>query len=166
MKKGILFAGIFAWLLASCSSVKVTYDRSVDFSRYRTFAYIKDPEVKKSGLPEKYLRIIVRASDRFIKSLGLRPDPRSPDLLVKIVPRFHKRVDVYPGPPYAGPARPAYEGTVALVFIDARTGKKVWEGRFPLLFQSRASLEAQLEKRLRELARKYPGAVTEDRPNE
>ena len=59
----ILFLSIA--LLVSCSSVKVNYDKNADFSKYKTFAYVKDG-ILRSKLPRKFKRIIVYGIDDFL----------------------------------------------------------------------------------------------------
>ena len=156
MKK-ILYAIVLLVVAGACSPVKVTYDKSAPFRQYRRFAYVKSRH--ETHLPVKYQRIIVYEIDRFIKALPLEPDRSRPDILVKIDMDFHRRVDVY-HEPFIGihhsMRKKSYEGTVRIIFTDARTGKKVWEAVFGLNFSRESELRRMLKKYLLKALEKYP----------
>jgi hypothetical protein len=151
----LLVAGM---LLVSCSSVKVNYDESVDFSKYKTFAYIKNG-ISKSKIPRKFKRVIVYEIDEFLKNENLVPDKYRPDLYVKLYIDVHKRYDVYPEPVYYGERiykTRSYEGKIQVELIDAETKKSVWKGTFSVHFRNTAQLESQMRNYLSKLAEKYP----------
>ncbi len=143
----------FLFLFTSCSSVKVDYEKHIDFSRYKTFAYIKDG-IGSEKLPVKYKKIIVYEIDRFIKEENLQPDVNHPDLLVLIEPDFHKRYDVYAPGIYH--SRKSYEGSIIIKFIDAKTNRPIWTGKFYLNFSNSGQLRRYIRKKLSKLADKYP----------
>ena len=115
MKAIKLLPLVLLFLVASCSSVRVTsdYDSTTDFSKYKTFAFYKKG---------------------FTKS-------ESPDVLVNIFTKSRQKVDVYENnhfymgwhPWYYGPnfgmqISKYTEGTLFVDLIDAQKKELAWQG--------------------------------------
>ncbi len=154
MKKIFL---IFALLItiSSCSTVKVHYDKNTDFSAYRTFAYAaRKGDIK--GLNQDESRLLLRAVDKHVRQWPLQADRSRPDLLVRVLADFHKRVDVYRG--YGpGPRKEvSKEGRVEVRMTDAKTSRVVWTGQFYLNYKGRRDMMRQLERKLRKMFARKP----------
>lgn len=127
---------LFAVSLDSCSSVRVSadYDKSVDYSQYKTYAFFKDgiDRVKVHDLDKKR---ILKAIESELKAKGLTPSD-NPDLLVNFSTDATERVDVDYGwgwRPYGFGA--AYsnvsvstEGILMIDLIDGQRKELVWQG--------------------------------------
>ena len=113
MKKIIcVTAGIFTVMLFGCSTtynaVSSDYDRSVDFSKYKTFAWLPD---KADTANTRYNNEIIRNNIRnyfgqCMSDRGYTFDGESPDLLLQLVITNAKKervVSSYPSSYYYGP---------------------------------------------------------------
>ena len=93
MKK-FVFLSFFFMLLASCSAVVVNsdYDKKVDFSQYKTFAFYKNgiDKVEISDLDKK--RILHSIEETLIDK-GLIVS-ETPDILINIFTKEREQVDV------------------------------------------------------------------------
>ncbi len=122
----ILFIGMFS----ACSSTKITYDQSVDFKQYRTYAFYKKG-IDALPMPPKKKKIILKALSRSLQQKGLHKSTQ-PDLIVNVFTDIHKRIDVYPG--YYTPyyrrmyVEKSKEGTVYVDIVDMKRKKVVWSG--------------------------------------
>lgn len=94
MKTKHLILLFFIFLLPSCSSVRVysDYDKNVDFSLYKTYAFYKTgiDKVEISDLDKKR---ILRSIDEEMTAKGLTKS-ETPDLLININTKAEKNVDV------------------------------------------------------------------------
>jgi hypothetical protein len=146
LKSGLLLF-ITATFIVSCSSISVTtdYDKTVDFTKYKTFSFY---HLKTSGqVSQLNADRIANAIKKEMLSKGYVEDNANPDLLVNSVLVIEDKVGVtsstnYYG--YGGYYRPygwgptvattsvsTYEykdGTMIIDVIDAKTEKLVWEG--------------------------------------
>ncbi len=156
MKKTFLFL-IPVFLLISCSSPRVVYDKNTDFSKYKTFAYYKKDMIA-AELNKDYKSVIAFETDHILKSAGLVPSA-DPDLIVRIIPSFHERIDIYFDywrfPPVPEKKK-SLEGNLKIKLIDARTKKSVWETEFFLMFKNKNQLQRLLQKKLEKAFMKYP----------
>lgn len=93
MKKFLLFT-FFLMLLASCSSITVNsdYDKKVDFSQYKTFAFYKTgiDKVEISDLDKKR---ILRSIEETLTAKGFIIS-ETPDLIINIFTKEREQVDV------------------------------------------------------------------------
>jgi hypothetical protein len=128
--------------LASCSSVTVNadYDKTVDFTKYKTFAYMKEG-INKLEISDLDKRRILRAVDEQMLAKGFVKS-ETPDFLVNIFTKSHEEVSVYSGwgygwgygyYPYYGYGGYPYvstsiEGTLYIDFIDAKKNELFWQG--------------------------------------
>jgi hypothetical protein len=128
--------------LASCSSVTVNadYDKTVDFTKYKTFAYMKEG-INKLEISDLDKRRILRAVDEQMLAKGFVKS-ETPDFLVNIFTKSHEEVNVYSSwgygwgygySPYYGFGGYPYvstsiEGTLYIDFIDAKKNELFWQG--------------------------------------
>ncbi len=122
-------------LLAGCSSLYVStdWDRSADFSSYKTFRWAPtksgdDPGSAGGSLVDTRIRRAV--ADELIAKGFQRRDTGPADLLLVYKLNTHDRIDVYRHSRYWGPTR-AYrsrEGTLVLMIVDPVVDRVVWEG--------------------------------------
>lgn len=134
---------LLLFVMASCSSVRVNadYDKKVDFSQYKTYAYYKTgiDKVEISDLDKKR---ILRAIDESMTAKGFTKS-ETPDLLININAKAEKNVNVsqfYSGygygwglgwNPYWGgntTISSSTDGILTLDLIDAKKKELVWQG--------------------------------------
>ena len=93
MKKSLLIS-VFILLLSACSSVNVNsdYDKKVDFSQFKTYAFYKSgiDKVEISDLDKKR---ILYAIDEIMTSKGFTKS-ETPDLLINFFTKEREQVDV------------------------------------------------------------------------
>lgn len=190
MSKRNIFV-LFGLFLIGLSGCAVTdFDRSADFTRYKTFAWGK-PEVDvESPVYDSDLindRIRQAVESEFSKR-GIMKSHRNPDFIV----RYHtyteekkSRTGGYPHPysyryypfgfyPFAfGYGYPYYwmsppqvreftEGTLILDILDNRSNELVWRGAVSGNVDDVAGLKKQIEKGIKAIMKKYP--VSPDQP--
>ena len=132
---------IFTGFMVSCSSVRVTsdYDKSVDYSQYKTYAFYKDgiDKVKIHDLDKKR---ILKAIETELKAKGMTSS-ENPDVLVNIFTEATERVDVNNwnygfgwgfGPFGMGMNNSTIsrttEGPLYIDLIDGKKKELVWQG--------------------------------------
>ena len=140
-------------LLAACSNpvnVRADYDRSVDFSGYRTWAFYAPLAIDKAGYSSLNAERMKTAVQNEMQARGYAYSEQSPDLLVNINANIadQTRVTTVSQPVMVGgwygyrggfySAWPAYtnqtyvdqykQGTVNVDIVDAGRRKLVWEG--------------------------------------
>ena len=129
-------------VVASCSSVQVNtdYDKAVDFTQYKTYAYYKTgiDKVEISDLDKKR---ILRSIDESMLAKGFTKSD-TPDLLININAKSEKNVNVnqfYAGygygwglgwSPYWGDASlsSSTDGILTIDLIDAKKKELIWQG--------------------------------------
>src|SRR5690554_953642 len=138
--KSLVFV-LFAISLASCSSVRVSadYDKSVDYSQYKTYAFYKDgiDQVKIHDLDKKR---ILKAVERELQAKGMAAS-ENPDVLINIFTEATERVDVNQwnygygwgwGPFGMGmnhsTVNRTTEGTLYIDLIDGKKKELIWQG--------------------------------------
>ena len=145
---------ILTFLFLSCSGVKYTYDKDTDFSKYKTFVYTKKG-MSQAKLSPVYKKIIAESIHAYIIREGLSPASAHPDMVIDIIPDFHKRIDVYPSP-YGKRILKSKEGTLTIRFSDADTHRVVWEAKTYLKFKNKKELRQRLQKKLEKIFAHYP----------
>lgn len=131
-------------IVASCSSVKVNsdYDKKVDFTPYKTYAFYKSgiDKVEVSDLDKKR---ILHSIDDVLSAKGFTKS-ETPDLLVNIFTKEREQVDVnrfnagwgygwgYGWNPYLWGGNTTVnrytEGTLYIDLIDAKKKELIWQG--------------------------------------
>lgn len=145
---------VAALLIASCASkpdIKSDYDRSVDFSQYKTYAFFNPMGIENPNYSSIYGSIFREAISREMESRGyVKSD--NPDLLINVSGRLQEKTrvtttsDPYMAGSYYGYRRGAYgawggygygtqtnvsqytEGTVNVDMVDRVQKRMVWEG--------------------------------------
>jgi hypothetical protein len=143
MKKLIFIPFLFL-IMTSCSSVQVNsdYDKKVDFSPYKTFAFYKSgiDKVEISDLDKKR---ILRSVDESLTAKGLTKS-ETPDLLVNFFTKENEQLNVnqfnsgwgygwgYGWNPYFRGGTTSVnrytEGTLYIDLIDAKKKELIWQG--------------------------------------
>lgn len=148
MKTLRLLALTMLFLLSSCASVFVNmdYDKNVDFTQFKTYAYYKNgiDKVEISDLDKKR---ILRAIDEQMLAKGfLKSD--NPDMLINIFTKTREQVDVNQfnagwgygwgfgwnpwmfggGIGMGNNVITTTEGTLFIDFIDAKKKEMFWQG--------------------------------------
>ena len=172
-------------LLGSCAVTDLS--REVDFSQYKTFGWGKaeisvSSPAYKSGLISSKIRKSVKAE---FEKHGIMYDKSNPDLLVSYetftkekeqlsagasgYPFFYRGFYPmwgwgYPYMPYAGmygPGQSYYytEGTLIVDVTDAKTNEHIWRGLVKGNVSDVKALQKSIEKGVRAIMKKYPGAV-------
>jgi len=126
----ILSFVLISFLVTSCSSTKITYDKTVDFSQYKTFAFFKKG-LDNLHIPAQKKRFVVKTISEALLQKGFTKSSH-PDLIVNIFTDLHDRVDVYPRyySPFYSRAyiEKSKEGTVFIDIVDLNKKKVVWSG--------------------------------------
>lgn len=136
---------LFLFILGSCSSIRVNsdYDKSVDFTQFKTYAFHKQG-IDKVEISEFDKKRILHAIDNELSKKGMSKSD-NPDLLVNIFTKERERIDVnaynagwgygwrYGWNPYLWGGRTyvssTTEGTLYIDLIDAKKKELVWEGQ-------------------------------------
>ena len=160
MKVGAQLAIAACWLaLSACATlpeVRASYDRSADFTQYKTFAFVSPLATDRGGYQSLVSQELKVATRREMEARGLRMDDGAPQLLINFNAALvdKTRVSSFPvlvngglgfyGGSYYGYRRGAYlpwpqyveqtvvssykEGTLNIDVIDAARKQLVWEG--------------------------------------
>lgn len=141
MKTSKFLPLLLLFVLASCGSVSVNadYDKKVDFTQFKTYAYLKSgvDKVQISDLDKKR---ILRSIDEEMTAKGLTKS-ETPDMLINIFTKESERIDVYNqsgfgwnwspywgmGIGYSNVSRTP-EGTLYIDLIDSKNKELVWQG--------------------------------------
>jgi Domain of unknown function (DUF4136) len=174
-----------AWLLAGCASnrappSRIDYDRSADFSVYRTFGFPKETGTDRGGYSTLVTSYFKSAVTTAMEARGYKYSEERPDLLVNFFMNTRERTELRPGPSfspafgYYGYRRGLYDawpmydddrtvtykvGTLNVDIVDAEKKQLIWEG----VSEGRMSSEAMANPRVTvnavvtELMRQYPG---------
>ena len=164
-----------AVVATSCSTVRVAadYDREIDFSTYKTYAFYK-PGIDQVQVSELDKKRILRAIDANLSAKGLTKS-ENPDMLVSFFTKERERVDVYNdnfgygwgwgwGPYWGGywggtTVSSSTEGSLFIDFIDAQKNQLVWQGVGTATLITNGNIEkkeARINKIVSEVILKYP----------
>ena len=129
--KLIIPAILFTLLITSCSSTKIEYDKSVDFTQYKTYAFFKKG-LDHLKIPAKKKRFVVKTISEALLQKGFTKSSH-PDLIVNIFTDLHDRIDVYPRyySPFYSRAyiEKSKEGTLFIDIVDLKQKKVIWSGK-------------------------------------
>ena len=145
MKTTKLLPLLLLFIVASCSSVSVNsdYDKNVDFSSYKTYAFFK-AGIDKVEISDLDKRRILHAIDEQMAAKGFTKS-ENPDLLINIFTKSREQVNVnqfnagwgygwgFGWNPYMmGGSQTnvstSTEGTLYIDIINAKTKELVWQG--------------------------------------
>lgn len=164
---------LLLFILGSCSSVRVNsdYDKNVDFSQYKSYAFHKTgiDKVEISDLDKKR---ILRAIETELTKKGMTKS-ETPDLLVNIFTKEREKVDVtqynagwgygwgYGWNPYLWGGQTyvstSTEGTLFIDLIDAKKKELVWQGQGSgYLTQEREKKEERINEFVAKILAQFP----------
>lgn len=174
MKKLKYLPLLLIFVLASCSSVNVynDYDKQVDFSQFKTFAFYKTgvDKVEISDLDKKRILKSIEAemlAKGFTKS-------ENPDLLVNFFTKSREQVDVnafnnswgygygYGWNPYIWggnrtTVRTTTQGTLFIDLIDAKKKEMIWQGEGAgEIFKNQNNKEERIQEFVTQILKQYP----------
>lgn len=158
-------------VLAACSSVRVysDFDKNVDFSQYKTYAFHKKG-IDRVEISELDKRRILNAIDNELSKKGMTKS-ETPDLLVNIFTKERERVDVtqynagwgygwgwnpylWGGQTYVSTS---VEGTLYIDLIDANKKELVWQGEgVGYLSQNRNEKEKRINEFVAKILEQFP----------
>lgn len=172
MKKLLILPVLF-FVLTSCTSVRVAsdFDKNVDFSQYKTFAFYKAgiDKVEISDLDKKRILRAIE-TELFAKGFSLSDNP---DLMVSIFTKSNEQVNVnqynagwgygwgWGYSPYmmggmASVSRHT-EGTLFIDLIDAKKKELIWQGEGQgILTQNSGDKEKRISEFVSEILQQYP----------
>ncbi len=159
MRNLLLLSILFAMI--ACSTVKVSfdYDQTVDFSKFKTYAFTADSLNKAIGQLNRDR--VIQAFETEAAAKGLTKSA-TPDLLVNIHIKGNQVETATANTMGAGPWGYRYgggfattqitydsyvEGTMFISFLDSKTGNLVWQGIGKKAIEDNASAE-QREKNI------------------
>ena len=162
--------------VTSCVSVRVAsdYDKNVNFSNYKTFAFYK-PGIDKAEINDLDKRRILRAIEAELLAKGYTKS-ENPDMLVSIFTKSREKINVYNdgfGPyGYGWGWYPWYwnsyntvsrstEGVLYIDLIDAKKKELVWQGQGTgYLTQNMEKKEERIKEFVNKILENYPpGAI-------
>ena len=181
----LLTLAALAVVAAGCASTqapknRIDYDRSADFSVYRTYGFPKETGTDRGGystLVTSYFKSSISAA---MEARGYKYSEEKPDLLVNFFMNTRERTETASQPRMAAGYGyygyryglynpwPAYEdhhtvtyqiGTINVDIVDAEKKQLIWEG----ISEGRVSEEAMANPKVTvnavvtELMRQYPG---------
>ncbi len=173
MKAFKLLAIILFLSLSSCSTISAynDYDKGVDFSQYKTYAFHKRG-IDKVQISELDKKRILNAIDLELNKKGMSKS-ENPDLLINIFTKEREQVDVsqfnmgwgygwgWGWNPYLWGGQSfvttSTEGTLFIDLIDARKKELVWEGEgIGYLTENRSLKEKQINEFVAKILAQYP----------
>lgn len=178
-----ILAVAFALIVSGCATTRapdtrVDYDKSVDFSVYRTYGFPKETGTDRGGYSTLVTSYFKEAVGTAMEARGYKFAEENPDLLVNFFMNTRERTELRPrittGYGYYGyryglySAWPLYEedrtvtykvGTINVDIVDAEKKQLIWEG----IAEGRVSKESldnpkvTINGVVTELMRQYPG---------
>lgn len=143
MKKFVSLS-IFVFMLAACSSINVNsdYDKQVDFTVYKTYAFHKTG-IDKAEISDLDKKRILRSIDEAMTAKGFTKS-ETPDLLIAFFTKEREEVNVnqfnagwgygwgWGWNPYLWGGNTSVsrhtEGTLYIDIIDAKKKELIWQG--------------------------------------
>jgi hypothetical protein len=135
---------LLLFIVTSCDTVKVysDFDKSADFTQYKTYAFMKSG-IDKVEISDLDKRRILNAIDKQLQAKGMTKS-ETPDLLINIFTKSREQVSVnqfnagygygwgwgwnpymYGGQTYVSSST---EGTLYIDLIDAKKKELIWQG--------------------------------------
>jgi hypothetical protein len=162
-------------LLSACSAIKVStdYDATIDFTKYKTFAFFK-PGIVKANISDLDKKRILRAIEFELEAKGMTKS-ENPEMLVSIFTKSRERVQVDQnnfGYGFGWGWNPWMmngfqsnvnvsqysEGTLFVDFIDKAKKELIWQGvgTGALRIQNREKKEARIKEFVKEIIARFP----------
>lgn len=169
-------------LIAGCATggnppnTRIDYDKSADFSVYRTFGFPKETGTDRGGYSTLVTSYFKNSLTTAMEARGYKYSEEKPDLLLNFFMNTRERTEIRPSP-VAGMGYYGYRdglyrswydqdrtvnyqvGTINVDIVDAEKKQLVWEG----ISEGRVSEEALANPKVTinavvtEMMRKYPG---------
>ena len=136
---------LLLFIISSCSTIRVNsdFDKNVDFTQYKTYAFHKNG-IDKAEVSDLDKKRILRAIETELNKKGMTKS-ETPDLLVSIFTKEREQVDVnqynagwgygwgYGWNPYLWGGRSYVttytQGTLYIDLIDAKKKELIWQGQ-------------------------------------
>ncbi|MFI0491754.1 DUF4136 domain-containing protein [Flavobacterium sp.] len=173
MKVIKLFPVLLLFVLSACSSVSVysDFDKGVDFSQYKTYAFHRKG-IDRVQISEMDKKRILQAIDLELGKKGMAKS-ENPDLLINIFTKEREQVDVNQynmgwGYGWRGGWNPylwggqnfvstSTEGTLYIDLIDSKRKELIWEGEgVGYLTQNRSEKDARINEFVAKILAQYP----------
>jgi len=173
MKTIKLLPLLLLFILSSCSSITVysDFDKKVDFSQYKTYAFHK-AGIDKVEISQLDKNRILNAIEVELAKKGITKS-ETPDLLINFFTKDRERVDVtqysygwgygwrYGWNPYMWGGQPyvstSTEGTLYIDIIDTKRKELIWQGEgVGYLTQNRSKKEAIINEFVAKILAQYP----------
>ena len=168
----IFFAASFAF----AGKIRVDYDHSVNFSKYRTFMWVEKPQTENPFMEER----IVNAVNLQLQARGLEPVKTGADLGISVTSSTEQKEIVstyydgfggwgwgpgwgwgwgWGGPGWATTYVDTYlEDTTVVDLIDIASEKRVWRGvSIGTISSKPEKATKKTAKRIAEMFEEYPG---------
>jgi hypothetical protein len=173
MKTIKLLPLLVLFILSSCSSITVysDFDKKVDFSQYKTYAFHK-AGIAKVEISQLDKNRILDAIEVELAKKGITKS-ETPDLLINFFTKDREQVDVtqysfgwgygwgYGWNPYMWGGQPyvstSTEGTLYIDIIDTKRKELIWQGEgVGYLTQNRSKKEAIINEFVAKILAQYP----------
>lgn len=129
---------ITAFIITSCSTVRVNYDfdRATDFNVYKTYNF-HQKGIEKLELNDLDKRRVLTAIDNEMAAKGFTKTETSPDLVLNVLASSKEKINIDNGyygwgyGPYWGSPSRVYQytsGTIIIDVIDDKNNKLIWQG--------------------------------------
>lgn len=159
-------------LILNCahSRVKSEYSSKVDFSRYRTYAWIEQPEKPFGYLTttldrKKITESIKKAVDDELNTKGYKRVERDPDFFVAYYTNVRERIDTarlgynYITDTYLGEhieVRAYKQGSLVLDCVDGKSKALVWRGLAEGAVRNADKIETQIRATVETILDRFP----------
>ncbi len=172
MKK-VAFIPVLFLIVTSCCSVRVNsdYDKKVDFSTYKSYAFLKSG-VDKMEISDLDKKRIMHSIDDVMTTKGFTKS-ESPDILINIFTKEREQVNVnqfnagwgygygYGWNPYVWSGQTSInrytEGTLYIDLIDAKKKELIWQGEGEgTLTKDTHKKEALIKEFVSKILEQYP----------
>lgn len=172
MKK-VAFITVLFLVLSSCCSVRVNsdYDKKVDFSTYKSYAFLKSG-IDKMDISDLDKKRIMHSIEEVMAAKGFTKS-ETPDLLINMFTKEREQVNVnqfnagwgygwgYGWNPYLWGGQTAIsrytEGTLYIDLIDAKKKELIWEGEGEgTLTKDTHKKEAMIKEFVSKILEQYP----------
>lgn len=161
-------------LLTSCAAINVNndFDKNVDFSQYKTFAFYK-PGVDKVEISDLDKKRVLKSIELEMTAKGFVKS-ETPDLLVNFFTKSREQVDVntfnngwgygwgFGWNPWMWGGNQASvtritSGTLFIDLIDAKKKEMIWQGQGDgEIFKNQSKKEERIQEFVTEILKQYP----------
>jgi len=172
MKK-VAFIPVLFLVLSSCCSVRVNsdYDKKVDFSTYKSYAFLKSG-IDKMDISDLDKKRIMHSIEEVMAAKGFTKS-ETPDLLINMFTKEREQINVnqfnagwgygwgYGWNPYLWGGQTAIsrytEGTLYIDLIDAKKKELIWQGEGEgTLTKDTHKKEAMIKEFVSKILEQYP----------